>query len=71
MLGRCEHVEAGFVGKDGKFAQLVQHLLIAFVVPPDRSQTFALLKRRGNRREHEEHEFHQSPPPIIFVERER
>jgi hypothetical protein len=27
--------------------------------------------RRGDRREHEEHEFHQSPPPIIFVPRER
>jgi hypothetical protein len=66
MLGRREHVEAGFVGEDGKLAQLVQHLLVALVVPPDRPQAFALLKRRGNRREHEEHEFHQSPPPIIF-----
>ena len=38
MLGGREDVEAGLVGENGEPAQLVQHLLIAFVVPPDRPQ---------------------------------
>jgi hypothetical protein len=65
MLGRREHIETGVVGENGELAQLVQHLLVAFVVPPDRPQAFALLESRGNRREHEKHELHRSPP-IIF-----
>jgi hypothetical protein len=49
-----------------KLPQFVQHLLVEFVVPPDRPQTFALLERCGDRREHEQHELHQSPPLIVF-----
>jgi hypothetical protein len=65
MLGGREDVEAGFVGEDRELAQLVQHLLIALVVPADRPQTLSLLKVRRHRREHEKHEFHQVLPPII------
>jgi hypothetical protein len=66
MLGCREDVEAGFIGERRELSELVEHLLIAFVVSPDRPQTFALLERRGDRWEHEEHEFHQPPPPIIL-----
>src|SRR5271165_7386181 len=51
--------------EDGELAQLVQHLLIAFVVPADRPQTLSVVEARRHRREHEKHEFHQVLPPII------
>jgi hypothetical protein len=35
MLGRREDVEADLVGEDDELAQLVEHLLIALVVPSD------------------------------------
>src|SRR5439155_17694208 len=64
MLGGRKDVEAGLVGEDGELAQLVQHLLIALVIPPDRPQTLSLIEGRRHRWEHEKHEFHQVPPPI-------
>ena len=45
MLRRGHHIEAGVVGKHGKLAQLVQHLLIALIVAPDRAQPLAVVER--------------------------
>src|SRR5207244_6226292 len=66
MLGRREDVEAGLVGEHGELAQLVEHLLIALVVPPDRPQALTVLQRRRHRGQHEKHEFHRSPPPALL-----
>jgi hypothetical protein len=54
VLGRGEYVEADLVGKHDELARLVEHLLVALVVPPDRPQPPAVLERAGYRRQHEE-----------------
>src|SRR5215471_11875061 len=63
VLGRGEDVEADLVGKDDQLAQLLEHLLVAFVVAADRPQPPAILQRAGYRRQHQQHELHRSPPP--------
>src|SRR4029077_5743917 len=66
MLGRRKHVEAGVVGKDCELAQLVQHLLVALVVAPDRPQPLAVFEARRHRGQYKKHEFHRSPPPALL-----
>jgi len=60
MLGRGKAVEADLVGEDHEFAQLFQHLLVAFVVASDRPQPPTLLERSRDGRQHQQHELHRS-----------
>src|SRR5215469_15563249 len=62
MLRRGHHIEAGVVGKHGKLAQFIQHLLIPLIVASDRTQPLAVVERTGYRWQHKEHEFHGVPP---------
>src|SRR5689334_12158707 len=64
MLGRRKDVETGVVGKDGELAQLVEHLLVALVVPADRPQPSAVVEGRGHGGQHEQHELHRLFPPV-------
>jgi hypothetical protein len=64
VFGRGEGVEPDLVRKDHKLAQLVEHLLIAFVVASDRPQPFPVLERARHGRQHQKHEFHRSFPPV-------
>ena len=59
MLGGRHHVEAGIVGEFRELAQLVEHLLVALVVAPDRAKPLAVFERPGNRRQDEKHELHR------------
>ena len=58
MLGGGDDVEAGVVGEHRELAQLVQHLLVALVVAPDRAQALPVLERAGHGRQYEQHELH-------------
>ena len=58
MLGGGHHVEAGVVGEHGELADLVEHLLVALVVAPDRTQALPVLERAGNGGQDEKHELH-------------
>jgi hypothetical protein len=64
VLGRGEGVEPDLVGKNHELAQLVEHLLITFVVPPDRPEPFAVLERARHGWQHQKHKFHRSFPPV-------
>ena len=59
MLGGRHHVEADIVGELRELAQLVEHLLVALVVAPDRAKPLAVFERPGNRRQNEKHELHR------------
>ena len=59
MLGGRHYVEADIVGELRELAQLVEHLLVALVVAPDRAKPLAVLERPGNRRQNEKHELHR------------
>ncbi len=58
MLGGGHHVEAGIVGEHGELADLVEHLLVALVVAPDRTQALPVLERAGDGGQDEKHELH-------------
>ena len=58
LRGR-EDVEPGIVGKHGELAQLVEHLLVPLVVPPDGPEPLAIVQGAGNGGQHEEHELHR------------
>src|SRR5207237_8279578 len=61
VLGRREDIEAGVVSEDRELPQLVQHLLVALVVPTDRAESLSILEGAWHRGENEEHEFHGTP----------
>jgi hypothetical protein len=69
MLGGGHHVEAGIVGEHGELAELVEHLLVALVVAPDRTKLLAVFERAGNGGQDEKHELHGVPPlgPLAFL----
>jgi hypothetical protein len=49
MLGRRKHVEPRLLGQDDEFAQFLQHLLIALVVPANGTKTPAFFEGGRNR----------------------
>src|SRR6185503_14394569 len=59
MLRRRERVEAEVLREDGDVAELLEHLLVALVVAPDRAETPALLVGARDRRQDEQVEFHE------------
>jgi hypothetical protein len=64
VFGRGEGVEPDLVRKDHELTQLVEHLLITFVVASDRPQPFTVLERARHGRQYQKHEFHRSFPPV-------
>src|SRR5882672_9252708 len=58
MLGGGHHVEAGLVGKYRELAELIEHLLVALVVAPDRTKSLAVFERAGDGGQDEKHELH-------------
>jgi hypothetical protein len=64
VFGCRKDVEADLVGKDHELAQLLQHLLVTLVVPPNRPQPPAVFERARHRRQHQKHKFHRSFPPV-------
>jgi hypothetical protein len=51
-------VRARVVGEHGELAQLVQHHLVAVVVPSDRAEALAFLERCRDGGQNKKHELH-------------